>query len=69
MLLSYTFRENLLKILFSTVIIQLFLIAVFAQQGYFSPSTVTEMLEYSAASGMCALGGGLLLEYIAKSEK
>ncbi|MBE6587380.1 MAG: hypothetical protein E7647_03080 [Ruminococcaceae bacterium] len=68
MKLTLGFIHNLTKILFSAVIFQLFCIALGADSGCFSPSTVTAMLEYPAAAAVCALGGGAFLEYILKNE-
>lgn len=68
MKLTYTFIENIMKVLFSIVIVQLLFISVGADRGCFSPHVVTQMLEYSAASATLATGGGLLLEYILKNE-
>lgn len=69
MKLTYRYTEILMKVLFSAVILHLFGIALGAGEGCFSPLLVTEMLEYSAAGAMCACGGGLLLEYVAKREE
>ena len=65
---TYNFVRIISKILFSAVIIQLFLIILVAECGSFSPSDITAMLEHSAAACVVTLGGQALLEYVFKTE-
>ena len=69
MRLTYKFSQNLIKIFFSAVIIQLFFISLGAEKGDILQYTVISMLEYPAASTVCSIGGGLLLEYILKKSE
>ena len=64
-MLTYRFIQAFSKILFSSVLFQLFLIIVSCPDPFY----VTDMLEYPAASAVVALGSSLLLEYILKSEE
>ena len=64
-MLTYRFIHTLSKILYSSVIFQLFLIAASSPDAAY----VTDMLEYPAAAAMVTLGATLLLEYILKSEE
>ncbi len=57
------YTENIMKILFSTVIVQLFLIAL-ACEGDTLSGSVFASLEHSAMSGVLILGGWLSLEYV-----
>lgn len=65
----YRIYEIIMKLSFSAVVLQLFLVALGGESGAYLPFAVREMLEYSAASCMCALGGGLFMEYILKNEE
>ena len=68
MKLTYNLVENMMKLFFSAVIFQLLFISLGADSGSFSAYFVRTMLEYSAASAVVTLGGGLLLEYILRNE-
>ena len=67
--LTYNNIKNLMKVLFSAVLFQLFLIALYAEAQSPSPFEIYEILEYPAVSCALTAGGGLLLEYLLKSEK
>ena len=67
--LTYNKIKNLLKVLFSAVLFQLFLIILYAEAHEPSPLYVFEMLEYPIASCALTAGGGFLLEYLLKTEK
>lgn len=58
----------LLKLCFSAVLVQLFLICLALGDGTQSEyiSQIPEMLEYAAMSAVVTLGGGLALEYALK---
>ncbi|MBQ4066579.1 MAG: hypothetical protein IJD22_02925 [Clostridia bacterium] len=61
--------ENIIKLLFSAVILQLLFVSLGCEQRLFSPFSVIYILEHSAAAAMCILGGGALFEYILKDQK
>ena len=65
---TYKFIENISKILFSTVVLQLFIIVLAAESGAFLPSQTVAALEHSAASCIVALGGQIFMEYVLKKE-
>lgn len=67
--LTYNKVKNIMKVLFSAVLFQLFLIILYAETGELSPIDVNELLEYPAVSCALIQGGGLLLEYLLKTEK
>ena len=64
-MLTYRFIHTLSKILFSSVLFQLFLIVITSPDATY----VTDMLEYPAAAAVVTLASSWLLEYILKSEE
>ena len=64
-MLTYRFIHTLSKILFSSVLFQLFLIVIMKPDAAY----VANMLEYPAAAATVTLGASLLLEYILKNEE
>ncbi len=68
MIFTYKALEALIKIFFSAIIIQLFVVCLGAGNGCFTPGEVLSMLEYSCASCVVSLGGVVLLEYVLKSQ-
>ena len=69
MILTYKFAENLMKIFFSIIILQLLAISVKAGMDEYSPMHLIKILEYPAASCMCTVGGRILMEYVLDKEQ
>jgi len=64
----YGIFEIIMKLSFSAVLFQLFLIVLCAEEGMLYPSYLFEMLEVCAASCTVALGGACFTDYILKNE-
>jgi len=65
--MTQRFIQALIKILFSAVILALFGLCITAE-GDVAPAFVRQCLEHAAMSCVLILGGGLLLEYVHRSD-
>lgn len=61
--------EILIKIIFSMVLLQLFMTVLYAERGVFSAADVMTVLYEGALSCVCMLGCCAFSEYILKNEE